>query len=252
MKPGREPAPSRPQPSASLKKPHESCPSAALLVGPRRKKTDRGQRSAFTSETSRFARCILVSRRGFSHPTPRGPAHLPFPERIWCLTHRLLSFLPLSAAVRQFWCHDRWYERPGSWIQLAVHTANGIGYYAVSWSQHAWTPYRLLTSTVWVHPGREAARGRASSRPVSSVVISMGQPGKVANPARRQLNRENETFPCPRSRLTIWSHRETGMPPSRPASAFSIWCSLTRFLSLSAMAPISSCRQQQWGQARVY
>ena len=29
--------------------------------------------------------CILVSRRGFSRPTPRRPAHLPSPERIWCL-----------------------------------------------------------------------------------------------------------------------------------------------------------------------
>ena len=37
------------------------------------------------------------------------------------LTHRLLSSLPLSAAVRLFWCHNRWYERSDSWIQLAVH-----------------------------------------------------------------------------------------------------------------------------------
>ena len=37
----------------------------------------------------------------------------------------------------------------------------------------------------------------------------MDQPGKVANPARGQLNRENYIFPCPRSRLRIWSH-ETG------------------------------------------
>ena len=36
------------------------------------------------------------------------------------------------------------------------------------------------------------------------------QPGKVASPARDQLN-----FPCPRSRLRIWS-RETGsVVPSR-------------------------------------
>ena len=27
-------------------------------------------------------------------------------------------------------------------------------------SQDAWTPYRLLTSTVWVHPVREAARAK--------------------------------------------------------------------------------------------
>ena len=38
---------------------------------------------------------------------------------------------------------------------------------------------------------------------------SMDQPGKVGNPARGQLNREDVFFPCPRSRLRIWS-RETG------------------------------------------
>ena len=42
---------------------------------------------------------------------------------------------------------------------------------------------------------------------------SIDQPGKVANPAGGQLNREM-IFPCPRSRLRIWS-RETGsaVPP---------------------------------------
>ena len=40
---------------------------------------------------------------------------------------------------------------------------------------------------------------------------SVDQLGKVANPARGQLNRENEyqVFPCPRWHLRIWS-RETG------------------------------------------
>ena len=44
--------------------------------------------------------------------------------------------------------------------------------------------------------------------------MRMYQPGKVANPARGQLNRENEYLPCPRSCLRIWS-RETGstVPP---------------------------------------
>ena len=45
---------------------------------------------------------------------------------------------------------------------------------------------------------------------------SMDQSGKVANPARGQLNRGNEYFPVRvRSRLRIWS-RETGSTvPSR-------------------------------------
>ena len=45
---------------------------------------------------------------------------------------------------------------------------------------------------------------------------SVGQPGIVASPARGQLNRKNE-FPCPCSRLRIWSP-ETQVRPSRPAS----------------------------------
>ena len=48
----------------------------------------------------------------------------------------------------------------------------------------------------------------------------MDQPGKVANPARGQLNRER--FPCPRACLKIWS-RETGSAvPSRVSLLISI------------------------------
>ena len=61
MKPAREPASSRPKLCAFLKNPHESCPLAAPC-GPRRKKNDRGQTSAFPSETSRFALLILAYR----------------------------------------------------------------------------------------------------------------------------------------------------------------------------------------------
>ena len=43
---------------------------------------------------------------------------------------------------------------------------------------------------------------------------SIDQPGKVANPARGQLDMEIDISLCPRSRLVIWS-RETGssVPP---------------------------------------
>ena len=61
LKPAREPASSRHKPCASLKKPHETCPFAAPC-GPRRKKNDRGQRSPFPLETSRFALSILAHR----------------------------------------------------------------------------------------------------------------------------------------------------------------------------------------------
>ena len=51
----------------------------------------------------------------------------------------------------------------------------------------------------------------------------MDQPGKVANPARGQLNRENEYSPVPvRACLRIWS-RETGSAvPSRVSLLISI------------------------------
>ena len=47
--------------------------------------------------------------------------------------------------------------------------------------------------------------------------VSMDQPGKVANPARGQLNiRENEYFPVRvRSRLGIWSREMDSAIPSR-------------------------------------
>ena len=50
----------------------------------------------------------------------------------------------------------------------------------------------------------------------------MDQPGKAANPARDQLNKENEFSPCPRACLRIWS-RETGSAvPTRVSLLISI------------------------------
>ena len=44
----------------------------------------------------------------------------------------------------------------------------------------------------------------------------MDQPGKVANPARRQLNRENELFPVPVSVWEFdWSRETCSAVPSR-------------------------------------
>ena len=71
---------------------------------------------------------------------------------------------------------------------------------------------------------------------------SMDQPGKVANPDRGQLNRENEYSPVPvRTCLRIWS-RETGSTvPSRVSLLISIHrrnMVLTGFLPSSAAASI--------------
>ena len=50
---------------------------------------------------------------------------------------------------------------------------------------------------------------------------SMDQPGKAANPARGQLNREI-IFPYPRSRLRIWSRKTGSAVPSRVSLPISI------------------------------
>ena len=54
----------------------------------------------------------------------------------------------------------------------------------------------------------------------------MNQPGKVANPARGQLNREilqgKLIFPCPRSRLRIWSSETGSAVPPRVSLLISI------------------------------
>ena len=49
----------------------------------------------------------------------------------------------------------------------------------------------------------------------------MDQPGKVANPARGELNREN-IFPCPRSCLRICSRETVSAFPSRVSLLISI------------------------------
>ena len=49
----------------------------------------------------------------------------------------------------------------------------------------------------------------------------MDQPGKVANPARGQLNREI-IFPCPRACLRIWSREAGSAVPSRVSLLISI------------------------------
>ena len=87
MKPAREPASSRPNPCASLKKPHESYPFAAPC-GPRRKKNDdRGQTPAFPSETSRFKPVILAHRGSALSWLVDDRAALRL-RRIWCVPTR--------------------------------------------------------------------------------------------------------------------------------------------------------------------
>ena len=87
---------------------------------------------------------------------------------------------------------------------------------------------------------------------------SMEQPGEVANPARGQLNRENEYFPVPDR---AWKFGlAIRVRQSRPAlacsSPYSGWisCSLKWFLPSSAATSIYLFlnRHTPSGQSRVY
>ena len=64
----------------------------------------------------------------------------------------------------------------------------------------------------------------------------MDQPGKVANPARGQLNRENEHSPVPRACLRIWSREAGSAVPSR----VSLLISIVR-LNLVGSEPLLAC-----------
>ena len=84
VKPARKPAPSRPKSCASLKKYLRNLTRSPLLVGPRRKKTDHGQRSAFSSEMSRFAPLILAHKDSTLPWIVDDRAAL-LSRRVWCL-----------------------------------------------------------------------------------------------------------------------------------------------------------------------
>ena len=85
--------------------------------------------------------------------------------------------------------------------------------------------------------------------------------GEVANPARGQLNRENEYFPvCPRWRLIIWSRETYSVVPSRvsllilstqlESGAYSRDSS--RFPRLRRPFIYTAIRHGASGQSRVY
>ena len=71
---------------------------------------------------------------------------------------------------------------------------------------------------------------------------SMDQPSKVANPARGQLNRENEYFPVPFARENLFSRdgfsRPVSCQPAHSPHSGWIWCLLPGFLPISTAASI--------------
>ena len=87
----------------------------------------------------------------------------------------------------------------------------------------------------------------------------MAQPGKVANPARGQLNRKNEYSPvCPRSCLTNWSRETVSAIPSRVSLLISILrlnMVLTHGIPFEFRGGVHICilnRHTPSGQSHVY
>ena len=93
MKPAHESVSSRPKPCASLKKPHESCPFAAPC-GPRTKKNDCGQRSAFPFRKLPV-RAFDSRAQRFSPPLARQRSSCPPPSPNLVRTHLMEKYQAL-------------------------------------------------------------------------------------------------------------------------------------------------------------
>ena len=195
MKPAREPASSRPKSCAFLKKPHESCPFAASC-GPRRKKNDRGQRSAFPSETSRF-KPVILAHRGSALPwlvNDRAALRL---RRIWCVPTRVEYYQALRDSAP---CLSRAATLPkGTKLGLGKRRAPGN---TIILSQ----PYRRRVSTDRLN--REGSQLAASLE---------GEPGPTpagktlphsfpeTSRFRRERARVGDNNPSRSRLLSIWS-----------------------------------------------
>ena len=93
--------------------------------------------SVFASRISSFLRlfilssfpcpqsCLVIWSRNVGSVVP--PRRLPFPGRIWCL---FAGSSPPSRFPRRYQvlCHDRWYERSDSLIELAVYRQRQLVY----------------------------------------------------------------------------------------------------------------------------
>ena len=112
--------------------------------------------SIFPLSLSPFLPCILLSRRGFSRPTPRRPVHLPFPGRIWCLftdsspsfrfPRRYASFGVMNVGPNGL-------TRGFNW----QCTADAIGYAVMITANLDSLPSPHSLPRFGAHPGREAA-----------------------------------------------------------------------------------------------
>ena len=108
MQPAREPASSRPKPCAFLKRAYKACPFAAPCspsIGVNR------PWSEISFSLRNFpVRALYFGLATWAQPSHPASLHPSVRGANLVLTYGLLSSIPLSAVVRQFWGHDRWYE----------------------------------------------------------------------------------------------------------------------------------------------
>ena len=198
MKSAREPASSRPKPCASLKKPHESCPFAAPC-GPRRKKNDRGQRSAFPPQKPpgsrlQFSRTRVHPSSGSStielpsafaessaYPPDREQAHR---DSAPCLSRAAT----LPKATKLELGRGAHLKTPSS----ANHTAAASQ--PTGRMAKAASYLHLSRMSPVLHPPERPSHTHAP-KPVFFCMDRLCK--EVINPARGQLNRKNEYFPVP-------------------------------------------------------
>ena len=228
MKLARESVSSRPKRSASLEKPHESLPSA-VPCGPRRKKNDRGQTSAFPSETSRFTPLILA-QRGSALPwlvDDRAALRL---RRIWCVptrwsTTRLSAIvLPASRVPPPPWRAPNWSsDEAHTWehhpqqpnippprLNRQVESRRQpVGCISRGWAR----PYTRRKDLPTLIPRNQVSGGEGTRMDCSGEGRQTGNRSTVLfdfehfSPRRKRANEQSDTllmpWPCGRRRLFV-------------------------------------------------
>ena len=221
----------------------------------------------FNISLSPFAPENLVSRDGFGSPVPRQHAHLDTqPDSSRVPRRRPFIYLkPLYAigSVPSISSHaiaNRWRSLP----RVCRHRASkpqGSSKRVLPWQV---TMDKLTCAFSFPHPlWYQVDRLKVPAKYVYYECIygqhfkeSMDQPGMVASPARDQLNREKYVFPCPRSRLRIWT-RETSLAVPSPASAWSfskfrLNLVLTHGIPTAFRDGVHMYRQPSSGQSQVH
>ena len=231
VKPAREPASSRPKPCVYPWKSPTNLARSPLLVSFRRKKTNRGQRSAFPSETSRFA--PLFSRTGVQHSPGSLTIELPsaFAESGAYSPDRALLGSPWQCSL------------PLACRRTSRSAPNWSSEEARTWKHHpqptiprgAYSPDRALLGSPW-----------QCSLPLACRRTSRSAPNWSSEEARTWKHHPQPTIPPPRLRRSAEPRRQpVGCTPRGWARPY------TRRKDTSLLISFPTFRQKQ-GQTISY